>query len=1534
MTRRDTANLRPHACAAPHGAESADVPAEALGASKCAETRTDARAGVAPPGVTDACAGVRVEGEALDGPWRDDVSARARANAGEDLESAEALDGAALELPARALVRIALAASVAALPAAFPVVWRDGRSGPADVAVYRVEGRDGAHALEQFRADVGALLARPWPKGERGAPVLYPCEVTAHEDLAPGVTPRTSLARAEVTRGVLLVLDLDRGGFRDAWELLRAAGVAAVGYPSPSAEVTRDPLDATKARVLVPVAPCTRAEFTRHVRAVSAVLRAAGVDLDASPLRPESACYVAPRPERGARPPGHALRLDGAAVDLAALDARAFALGWRTREDVARDTAADRTGIVRPRDLSAVFAALDALGVLGAPVGARGLRALDCPRAHWHGSRAPRGARADTSAVVHEGEGWAQCSHDHSGAPEGERGAANLARLVRWCAEDLRAAGREADAIELLARWEEVRRGGAVADVREQLAHAPFGEVPRRTVAPAGIADELEDLARVALRRDGRTVLATPTVGAGKTSSAPRSFRALLLDGTLSGPRDEEHAWRASGGVIVRTRDDAATMAAALVRTGVRARVATPVHAHPAGCLYRRRAEDLYRAGVSARAVLCRDIPADADEDGYGADAGQRCARFDSCAAREQPFVPYAVRVEGRRYLPTVREGFAAPAPGHGAEVVAALDACAPGEPWVAVATHATAGALAEGLRADALLIVDESDVALAEIACTVTARTDDAAGDLDAGDGTTLGDAHAWARKLVDARVGGDGPSAREFTAAPRVIPLAILDALTKHARERGHAALYAIEAPRAWCVEVLARKLAGRSRRAREALAPLHPGGRVEGANADAWALAAHAFAWWERWRGTRARRDRRVAHDPFAVRDTAGKVRPYAFERAPVPATKGASFEAIRRWARGDTIALPLYPRAGAEDLDASAPIGTVLAHRSPSADACAAVLTPTEGGTRGAVLCLDATGDPAVTERGVRGPVHHVAIAVDDAAEVTRTLVYTRDGARRVLCPRGAVQWARVAEQLATAREALRQRGDVVPSTPADAPVVCFTHKPVADALRALVRVEGLDGADGEAGPAERTSVETIPAEARALVRELAAQGWRWSYFGAPDARGSNAWRHVRAAVVCGDARPSGEAMRVREAYARWYTAALDAGRPVELSLRAEDLRDAARASDARARRVASAEHAQCFGRARVTQRVGARVHLVHVGAVPALDWYQRAEGAVRVTAASALLRAARALDAGRARGEGVTAAPSTPEAFALTPPHENAPAPIRVLAAQGWTPTMIAHAMGEKPAHVVAWWEGRRPRQETRLTRARLAALEALASREGEGLVRAWFVAMLAGRGLSRVVHATRETLRRATGLPLDARAFAAWIELPREARRTAAPALRPEVLAALAQLLPVLVRVCPPLRPPPGEPPAALRPVGAEDLAGPVRARGAVVPVLVRDPSTGEAQRGWMFAEDLAQGRSVRPLDARTLAAPTDAAPVEAPPGAHDAAERIARAAGIARAVDTIRQRLRARELATAEAAQPRALAVGAEDLVRGPPGG
>lgn len=1523
--------------------------------------------------MTDSSVAPAAEGLPLDGAPPEGVTARARSDAGEG-EGLDTRDGGGSSPPADdlgaevvdawELARRALAGARAGLPAAFPVVWRDGRDGPADVVRYGVEGRGGASALEALRADLAAELARPWPKGARGARVLYPCEVTAHGELpqgahawqgAPADAPRTTLARDEVTAAVFLAVDADDGAgpLREPLELLRAAGVAALAHPSASAEVTHDPLDATRWRILVPLAQgTTRGAFVRHRRALPALLRALGWRIDAGTLRPETASYVAPRPERGPRPGSHALRLDGAALDLVALDAGAVGAGWRAPGDAERDAGAEREGFgaARPRDFSALFRILEVHGVVGAPVGARGLRRVHCPRERWHSGGGP--ARRDTSAVAHPAEGWALCSHEHSGAPDGERGPATLARLVAWCVEDLRAVGRENEAAEVAAELYDVRQGGALDAAREALARPPFGEAPRREVQREAVREDLLELARHACReRDGAgsAVLYTPSTGAGKSTGVVATVYVLLRDGTLTGPREGERAEKASATHVVRTVDDARAAVETFVRGGVRAAAYYPVHAHPAGCLHRERAAEVYAAGASARAVVCNDIPGPEDSDGHG--AGERCERYDTCAARSRPFVPFAAHVEGRR-LPTVRAGVdAAPVP-LGASVGPDLDALAPGEPWVAVATHASAGTLP--LRADALAIVDESDVALAELARVVTACVDDGSTrDPHAGDGTTLGDARAWARGLRRARCGEGSPEPRAQTDAARVVARIILDALDAHAREHGHAALHLIPDPVAWCVEALRRRIA-RMRRdsgGRAELALLHP----QGAHASPDDLARRAHAWWCAFRGTKARRDRRPFRDAFGA---------VVWTRAPYPARGGEAFAALHRWTRGEVVALPYYPRGEVDDGGELAPVGTVLAHRSVTAGVVAALLQPTEAGTRGAVLCLDATGDPGVTERAVRGPVDHRPVIVPDAADTARVLLRAGSVTRGALCPGGAVRWEKVTPHLEAAREALRQRGDLVPDDGELAPVVCFTFQRIAAQLGAVVRAEGLPGAAGDATDADREAAEGVPADVRALVCDLAREGWRWSYYGATDARGSNTWRHARAVVTVGDPRPSGDAMRVRAAWARWWERARAAGGPVDLVLPpggVEALTHGARDLGAR---MAAAELTQCHGRARTVQRAGERVALVHVGSIAPLDWHQRAEGDVVVASAAALARGARMRAEVRREVVDGEALPRVESLTLATPAPAPADAPpdsatarvsraLAVLAAQGHTPATIAHALRENPRHVAAWWEGRRPRRETRCTGPRLAALEALAGGEGEASVRAWYAATLPGRGVEAVTREVRALLQRAVpGLTLDAAAFAAWLErasAPRRldastpgaaARRASSPrALRPDVLAALAQLLPAVLAALPPRAgaTPPGPLPASLS-REVVDARGPglVRAAGrALVHFTVRDRD-GEVRPAWCLASALASRGPVRPLAAGELA--REAAPLDGPAPAlpapadvareRDAAaarDRAARASRLARAVGEMSRELRAHPAAARVPAPPRDVAAGAE---------
>lgn len=1229
--------------------------------------------------------------------------------------------GVGWERPAPAVV---LAASQGPMPAALPLVVRAGvrdvESGAAELHLADVEA---------IAAELRAVQAQGEAPKDRGK-AFYFAAVQAHHGMEPlgRPTPAGRMTRDAVHAVSAVVVDVDGKGdgaptLAQAAELFRAAGLAAVLYPSPSAPAHQTG-DAVRFRVLpLLTGPPSVPVFLRHVRALEALLRAAlGDAVDVGTLRPESACYVQPRPGCGPRPPCAVVAVRGEALDLEALDLAAVQAGYRTAGDVEGDRRAARDGWV-PRSAPDLTALVARLGYLGGAV-RPGSRALRCPRAHWHGAPDAPGSSA---AVWFTSSGYAHCSHDHSQAPEGERGTAGTRRVLGWMRADLAAAGRIADAAALDAQEDHAEGAHLAAQLRAELAAPAPGEAPRRGLHVTAVPEELGELLQGAVRRR-RCVLATPTVGAGKSRAVPAAIAAVWSEL----PRGRDGGGGASAGVLCATVDAGRELAGLLALAGFDVRVCTPVHRYPgdvadadpeaggvegggrAGCLHQLRAKRAYDAGLSARAAVCSDIP--------GEDGGQgtRCPQWSACRARADRWLPWRV-VDGQ----------AVPAPGAGGL----------GGGWVAVATHASAEALSTELRPGAALVVDEGGRGLEP--CVVAL------------DAPTLDRALRWASALRGTRAHGpEHPPGGTKTALPRLAAEALVRAVLALGTP---AQLADVADPLTWCADALTAAAATRPALARAACDALAV---PEGGTLD----ARDAVRWWCEHLHVRAARDRRRA--------SSGRygAAPTWDAEAPPPEGAGA-LAGLRAWAQGGA--------AVVVGTDPAKPPAAWLAWRSP-ATVCARAVLAQGGG----VLALDATGDPATVRGAVGDAGDHVPLAVDDAATVTRTLAASGRGTRSHLCARRAVRWSAVGELL---------RGALAAVGCPEGGTVCFTHRPVADALRG-----GCEGA---------------PPDLKALVADAARRGWRWSYFGAADSRGSNEHRAVSAVVVLGDARPPLDACRA-EALQRLTAEHLapEASEPrgaVRVDL--NTLGELARSIQARR---ASEAAAQAFGRARAVQRHGGAVTFLHVGRIPALDWHQR-EGVV-VLPLAALQPAPGALAVGApelASLRAVDPAPPPPE----VQPHPECPAPLALALRGGWSVRDVAAACGV-PRETVARWAraGAPPEPRTpearKARRAHLAALATLTP-GGEADVRAWYQACSSGRGRpARVLNLAVEHAA-GLGVALDRVRFVRWLE--------ASGTLPTEALGALGMVLPAVVGECPTNRPPPTLTPALDAPPGM--LAVPVR---------------------------------------------------------------------------------------------------------------
>lgn len=639
----------------------------------------------------------------------------------------------------------ALRAALCDAPSSYAVAWADGaRGGVAERQVVSA-----ADLTAELRARIGVAH----PKGE--GPVLVPAA------LDPA---RSRVTRDAVESVTLAVADHDAETctLGAALAAVERVGLAAWGYPTPSAPLG-PAAGATRWRLLVPLAEGTDPAAYALAgavlrRALEAVLGAA---LDGSTWRPEALCYVSPRPSVGGRGADAVLTANGGAVDLAGLADAAAAAGWWGPREARAAGDARRAGV---RDGAALVAVLELAGLVLGPPDRRGWAPLRCPRAHWHGSRAP--TRRDTSAVVHTATGACVCAHDHSAAPAEHRGPANTARVLAWL---------RADRPEFAPALALARDAGSLGVVREALAHPPSGEAPRRVVDRAAVAEDVADALAAATRREC-LVLHTPTVGAGKSRAIGAAIVRALREGGLH-PAPATQRPLASCGVAVRDRAAIADVAGAILRASAAAgmdvavavRVYTPAHEIPTPgggaleCVHHVEAERLYRLGASARASLCTAVPTPVGP--------QPCPRRHECRARD-PWVLWVLDPEG------------APVPTTAVQVP-------PGAAWVAVAPHASAHALAAALREGAPLVVDEADDALRP----VVAQLDP--GALDA--------ACAWADALAPVRTEGRRPGDCH---APREVSRVLAAA----ARAAGVEALAAVppEARAAWCVAALTPALA----------------------------------------------------------------------------------------------------------------------------------------------------------------------------------------------------------------------------------------------------------------------------------------------------------------------------------------------------------------------------------------------------------------------------------------------------------------------------------------------------------------------------------------------------------------------------------------------------------------------------------------------------------------------------------------------------------------------------------------------------
>ena len=1261
-------------------------------------------------------------------------------------------------LPSGPLVsplRAALARALAAPPTAVRVHWFRGARGAL------------RHDLPELFISPAALvatlrqvIAAPEPEKARSAALLG-------AELLAGTVRRQ---RSNIRSTTFLVVDhdaLDGLTMGEAVQAFERLGLCAVLHPSPRWPSTSPPHEARKWHALVFLAPGTSPELVAsHGRLLAQAFNdALGCTLDGSTLRPEAIAYV--QPVDGPRGPEAVVLVEGRSLDVGALVAAAHDLGLCDARFAAREPVADEGTGQRM---------LEALARHGAVLQDRGEKVdLRCPLTHHHASGAP-----NTSCVLLVAEGRMVCRSAHSAAPLEQRGPKGTRALVDAWSESNPALGQELEAL---------LGAPALGEARDTITRPPFGEAPRRVVALAAVADDLAEAASRAVV-GGVPVLYTPTAGAGKSTGKGRAIGAVLRN--VAPPRGESTNGAPAGVDLVATREQVrGTVQSqrdgldASGREDVGFRVLTPVHEAVDAdgaplCIHPKKAEKLYKLGLSARGSLCDHVTGD---DGPRA----RCSKYDECPVRATPWVPWGVvDVVDDDTSPTGSRRVVAPTPDD------------PGTPlWIGVATHAAADALvgddgAPFLRPGGLLVVDEADPAFTPRCERVTNAGVDAAGTL--------------AERLRPVSVQRDDGS-RDRCPAPRLIARALVAA----AAGVGAAGLCAVAAD-ARLDLVLDQLLDAAGPAELEALAMyLGADGAPAGGTPAARTLAAAAVRKWCRRRGG------------------------YSITKPQRPPPKAAApaLAALAAWCAGERTVAALNPVRRDEP-----PKASQVYWRSSAAEAAYAARDRQRG-----VLALDATGDPALMREALHGAtIHHDPVRVEDAADVQRVWVCTRQATLSGVVPGYGVRWSRALDVLEAVIDVVRRdlhrecKRDVPPEGRPHAPDrgrgVLFAPRALALALEVLA---GLDPAvvdDDEARGAaavealqrtpwwpeaddehrERLSeaLRAAPPGAVDVAQELRAlaldgsepEGVPWvAYYGASVARGSNALRHVAwVATVCDPRSPAaGELAR--------YTG-----------------RDPREQGD----RMAAADLAQCHGRARTVQRHGAKVLLVHVGGVAPMDWCAgpRVEvlslddaaeplvpppalvpprrGAVRpqepapppddetneqllqrmlaagwVVDGEAVTKVEPEGDEGGAEGdEGAPARDVSPEAPGL----------LREMLRAGWTVHAIARAAEVNPGAVRFWLSGkRRPSQAT---------LDALSVALAQGLPREQLRATLDGRGFNAVWSGSRgapglRAMLASVGCTATPEAVRAWLD--------GAVIAHPTLLEAIVRVLPMALDVYPPV---------------------------------------------------------------------------------------------------------------------------------------
>lgn len=1258
------------------------------------------------------------------------------------------------------------------------------------------------------------------------------------------------LRRMEHLRGVsLLQIDVD-GHAGDAFTLADAAraladaGVAALLHPSPSA---RRYLEAVKFRVWVRVAVEGHAAAPVHHRAADLdhALRAtgdavvalyfAGARVDRTVWNGGALGYSDREHDTAAGP---CVVLNGAALDPYTVRDALVAVG--AREPYMHGAKVVRHGdalLTMLRELSQ-----HAPGVIGKAMRG-GAFCIVCPLAHLH-TDPSTGRGNDTSCAVKPAEGVLNCKHQHQG-----RGSLSGRTFVEAIAERWPAFAPRAWAL-----WGEARR--STADARGEVFAGAPGDVSDARVAwertssgaavhvqsPHDAGENLaEDFRRTVTRwqNGDRTVrLRLDAVGTGKSTVAAAAVAALapVLPGELDNRRDTP---RASGRYVVETGKAAHAIAREIERAG---RGEGPMF-DGAGALFiaalrgrharhMRPAEYLPLSAVSVNGTRVRAPRDGADNDGGCAHACPHWKEAESMEARGIDARTSLCKFAGtddpkalRHRLPVLQTGDGSTACPRSRE---RGGTCVAEEPWhysdgtspqsgdafVEVVTVAAAFASKDTVEG-ALTIVDETERAADPRPETILP----ASVDLDSGAAALL-DVLRYERREHK------GPRPLE---SARAVFRGLLSVL----RSEGVEALYREGVTADGRDTSVAERVAWAVRKLDAWATGLDDGSESQ-AVFDAWASLYAAAA----------------DDDPPTER---AELRARYLQRALLAFMRARPVVARwRRARRNESGSLDV----GAEvwnalrEFFAGAPVhrhytrdesgrrgessgGVVVLRWPPALVAARAWIT------RGPVVCLDATGDPAMVASaldvgglsGVTG-VRAIATELDGNPQVRRVMVATDRATRRVLlipgkrrgdaADGGDDETARVrwhdpqgadAETLVRAVVATLRRDAPKHSDGRMTPGVIVAARPLALALCVLHLGEAATlQRMGETVAAPLVSraiadARVAPDAVRAAVAGLQGVDVWWTWLGSDLARGSNEPHEggARWCVTIGDG----------------LTNPADAGRRAELARR----RDADGKPDATAqqRRDAAASLAQAHGRVRAARLDGPAL-LLHVGDVRPFDWPAVVDGIAAGASAPeyitlAALRESLRAGVKRAQLDTVAVAAAVvpaPPAAAAIPRASHIPAALAAVLDARWTVAAIARCLGVCERTVYRWCAG-----ETRPGLRYIEALESLLdSAAGIDAVRAgyramfrrgrrarhlvdgiagaagvvWYSQELAGAQSAEQVRAgIRGDVTIATAVPLSADVFGRDGELLRQwANGAAGVEFAPHVVATLAAVLPAM----------------------------------------------------------------------------------------------------------------------------------------------